>query len=84
MTPVEREAMTRHGAYIRSLIERGTVIVAGPVFDPNGSWGLCVATAGSDGDIRDAMDADPVVAAGLGFSYDIHPMPSLLRSESGH
>jgi uncharacterized protein len=84
MRPDERSAMTAHGNYIRDMIVRGVILMAGPVMDPAGSWGLCVAEGDTLAEAREVMDADPVVKAGLGFRYDIHPMPSLLRPDAEH
>lgn len=78
MTEVEREQMMAHAAYIRDLIARGTVKAAGPVFDPKGAWGVVLAEADSPEAMRSTINADPVIMAGLGFRYTVHPMPSML------
>lgn len=77
ITPAEREAMSRHATYWTGHCEAGTVIAFGPVADPKGAWGMAVAE--TDADTAAALtSADPVIVAGLGFSYDIMPMPSLV------
>ena len=45
MTPVEAKVMQEHGAYLTGYVEKGTVIVMGPVLDPAGAWGLAVFEA---------------------------------------
>lgn len=78
MTEAERERMSAHADHIRNLIGQGLIRLAGPVLDPKGSWGLVVGEAQNEQQMRDALDADPIVRAGWNFRYDIHSMPSLL------
>lgn len=77
-TEAELEAMDRHSDYIRHLIDIGAVFAAGPVMDPEGTWGVAIAEAEDEAAARGLCDADPVIRAGLGFRWDILPMASLL------
>ncbi|MEZ6002186.1 YciI family protein [Hyphomonas sp.] len=77
-TASELEAMDRHSDYIRHLIDTGSVFAAGPVMDPDGTWGVAIAEADDEADARVLCDHDPVIRAGLGFRWDILPMASLL------
>jgi len=74
MTARERQVMLDHGAYLRSYVEKGTVIVMGPVQDPAGPWGLAVVEAGSEEEVRSIVDRDPTILSGLGFRWEIYPM----------
>ncbi len=74
----ELEAMERHSDYIRHLIDTGVVFAAGPVMDPEGTWGVAIAEADDEVDARRLCADDPVIRAGLGFRWDILPMASLL------
>jgi uncharacterized protein YciI len=74
MTAREGAAMGEHFAYWQGLAERGVAVVVGPVMDPAGAWGLAVVEAGSPDEAQGLADADPVIRAGLGFAYEIHPM----------
>lgn len=73
-TDEERRLMSEHAAYLRGLGERGTMLVAGPVPEGQGAWGLAVFEASAEADVRALTDADPVVSAGRGFSYSVQPM----------
>lgn len=74
MTDAEAAAMGEHFAYWQGLAERGVAVVVGPVMDPAGPWGLAVVEAGGPDEAQAIADADPVIRAGLGFAYEIHPM----------
>ena len=70
--------MGEHAAHLRAAAETGTVLVAGPVGDPAGPWGLGVIHAGSLEEARAFTNEDPMIKANAGFSYDIHPMLSAI------
>lgn len=73
-TPAELAAMQKHATYWRAKIDDGVGIVAGPVADPAGAWGLGVIAARNEAEARAFVDGDPVIAAGLGFRYEQLPM----------
>ncbi|HYR11268.1 MAG TPA: YciI family protein [Longimicrobium sp.] len=75
MTPDEGALMQRHAVYWNELMSRGHVVTFGVVGDPRGVFGIAVVSFGSEAEVRAATDADPVIQAGAGFSYEIHPMP---------
>ena len=77
-TTPELEAMDRHSDYIRHLVDTGAVFAAGPVIDPEGTWGVAIAEAEDAAAAREICNADPVIRAGLGFRWNILPMASLL------
>jgi uncharacterized protein len=74
MTDAELRVMQEHGAYLKGYVDKGTVIVMGPVLDPKGSWGMAVFEAGSEEEVRSIMAKDPTILSGLGFGYEIFPM----------
>ncbi|MFE1603212.1 YciI family protein [Methylobacterium sp. ID0610] len=76
MTPREGEAMRAHVAHWHGALGR-TVLAFGPVLDPAGAWGLGLLAVADAAEAQAFTQADPVVAAGLGFRYEIHPMPQL-------
>ena len=43
----------------------GRVVVYCPVADPEGVWGLGVVRAGSQAEVVELGDQDPVIAAGI-------------------
>jgi uncharacterized protein YciI len=70
MTPDEQDAMTRHAAYWRELLDAGRVVVYGPVADPEGVWGLGVVRAGSQAEVVELGERDPVIVAGVA-TFDV-------------
>jgi uncharacterized protein YciI len=74
MTKAEIQVMQEHGAYLREYVDRGTVIIMGPVLDPAGAWGMAVFEAGSENEVRAIIAKDPTVLSGLGFRWEIYPM----------
>lgn len=78
MTEEERELMGRHADYLRRKLREGTMIVAGPVADPAGPWGLLVLRVGSEAEARAVIDDDPVSRSGRGFHYEILPLISAI------
>ena len=76
MTKEERTFMEKHVAYWAPYIEDGTVIVLGPVFDPNGGYGMAVIRVDNDEQLKILIEADP--ANGLN-SYEIHPMRAVIK-----
>jgi len=65
MDDAERQVLARHTAYWNRAIERGRAVLYGPVFGPQGAWGLGVFHADDGKDARAFVDADPAVAEGL-------------------
>ena len=83
-TEEELAAMQRHAAYWRRHADTGMAIAVGPVFDRNGAWGMAVIEVADADAAQAAADADPVIQAGLGFRFEVSPMPSLiLRPTAG-
>lgn len=78
MTEEERELMGRHADYLRGKLRDGVMIIAGPVADPAGPWGLLILRAGSEAEARAVTDGDPVAKSGRGFRYEILPMISTI------
>jgi hypothetical protein len=75
ITPEEGDLMQRHGVYWRELMAQGHVVTFGVVGHPEGVFGIAVVSYGSEAEVRAATDADPVIQANAGFSFEIYPMP---------
>ncbi len=83
MTPGEAEAMGAHAAYWTRMAEGGHALVVGPVLDPAGVWGVAVVEAADAAAATALTEADPIITAGLGFRYEIYPIPqAILRPTS--
>jgi uncharacterized protein YciI len=77
MSPEEQEIMQKHFEYLKSLLEEGKLILAGPSLDP--PFGIIVLEAESEEEARRLIEADPSVAAGV-QTPELHPFrASLLR-----
>lgn len=75
MTEEERAVMMEHGAYWRGKLAEGVALAFGPVAEPSGAWGLGVVRATDEAAVRRMEAADPAVASGRGFRYDVALMP---------
>jgi len=64
MTDAEREIMSRHAAYWRPYLERGDMVVCGPVLTGDDSYGLAVVETDDEQALRDFAAQDPVVTTG--------------------
>ena len=79
MNAAEQEAMGRHGEYLSGLLKTGVGIAFGPVFDPQGVFGMGIVETENEAAARSITDNDPVVLAGIG-RYEIFPM-RLLKTD---
>jgi len=77
-TDAENAAMAEHAAYWRAKAAARTAIVAGPVFDPAGAFGVVVVETTDEAAAKALGENDPVVKAGLGFAFETALMPSLI------
>jgi len=62
-TPEEDQVMSDHFAYLKGLLDEGTLILAGPSLDP--PFGLIIFEAEDVEAARGLIERDPSVAAGL-------------------
>lgn len=76
MTADEREIMTEHIAYWLPYLNDGTILVQGPVFDPNGIYGIAVAVVDTKEQLDHLIANDP--ANGLN-TYEIYPMSAATK-----
>jgi uncharacterized protein YciI len=76
MSDEEAALMGRHAAHWQARADEGGVVVFGPVLDPKGAWGLGILEADTEAAATAFLNADPVIAAQHGFSYETLPMMS--------
>lgn len=79
ITPAEVQLMQEHSAYWRKQMAADQVIAFGPVADPRGAYGIAILHVENGADSKALADMDPVIVANRGFSYEIHPMPSVVH-----
>jgi uncharacterized protein YciI len=64
LTDSEREIMDRHGAHWGPYLERGDMVVFGPILTEEDSYGLAVVEADDEQTLREFAAQDPVVRTG--------------------
>src|ERR1700680_568033 len=64
LTDSEREIMNSHAAHWRPYLERGDMVVFGPVLTDEDSYGLAVVETGDEQALREFAAQDPVVTTG--------------------
>ena len=70
MTDAEREIMNRHAAHWRPYLERGDMVVFGPILTDDDSYGLAVVETDDEQALRDFAAQDPVVTTGAAVWND--------------
>ena len=73
LTDAEREIMGRHAAHWQPYLERGDMVVFGPVLTDDDSYGIAVVETEDEQALRDFAAQDPVVTTGTA-SYEIGRM----------
>jgi uncharacterized protein YciI len=63
-TPEEMEIMKQHLAYLRTQLEKGVYVVAGPATDAGRALGMMLVRATNADEARRIITADPAVQAG--------------------
>ena len=64
LTDAEREVMGRHAAHWSPYLERGDMVVLGPVLTEDDSYGLAVVETDDEQALRQFAAQDPVVTTG--------------------
>ena len=64
MTDSEREIMGRHAAHWRPYLDRGDMVVFGPILTDEDSYGLAVVETDDEPALREFAAQDPVVTTG--------------------
>ena len=78
MTEEERAVMTQHVAYWMDKMNKGQVVVFGPVFDPAGPYGLGVVAVDDEQQISTFIEHDP--ASKLN-KYEYFPMKAVVPAK---
>jgi uncharacterized protein YciI len=78
MSDEERKIMQEHIAYWNVLMEKGIVVVFGPVFDPKGAYGMGVLEVEDEQIVRDIEVNDPSVKAGLN-TIEVYAMRGITK-----
>jgi uncharacterized protein YciI len=79
MNDDEKQVMQQHLGYWKAKLERGEVVVFGPVLDPAGPYGMGVISAPDEAGARAFADDDPAIKSNRGFRCEIYPMHAVTR-----
>lgn len=71
-TDEEKSAVAEHFGYVEALEAAGILILAGPVREDAGTWGITIFEAPDEMSARAVMETDPAVAAGV-MSATLYP-----------
>jgi uncharacterized protein YciI len=76
MSPEERAIMQQHVVYWRGLMDKGKVLVFGPVMDPKAVYGLGIIEAESEEEVKDFIANDPATKIN---TYEYYPMRAVVK-----
>jgi hypothetical protein len=83
MSDSECLLMQQHAKYWTERMGEGVALLFGPVSDPEGPYGLAVLSLDRDADPQGAAaklcQQDPVNLGGVGFTFQIFPMPAVIH-----
>jgi len=74
MNEEEKQLMAEHSKYWMPHIERGIVVVFGPVLGKARSWGVAVVEYDNAAAVREIVENDPTMRSGRGFTFEISPI----------
>lgn len=77
MTADERSIMQQHLAYWRDLMDKGMVIVFGPVMDPKGAYGFGVIEVENEEQVHAFIANDPASKIN---TYEFYPMRAIIKN----
>ncbi len=78
MTDEERAIMMQHIGYWTDLMNKGHVVVFGPVLDPKEVYGLGIISADSEQEVQDFIANDPASKIN---KYEYFPMKAVAPSK---
>ena len=71
MTEEERSIMIEHIAYHKKYMEKGVMLVFGPVLDPKGTYGVGIAAVNTEEQLQEIIKNDPAAKIN---TYEYYPM----------
>ena len=74
MTNEEKMIMQQHAAYWKEFMDKGMVVVFGPVFDPKGVYGLGILAVDDEQQVNEFIEKDPAVKIN---TYEFYPMMAM-------
>lgn len=77
MSPEELEIMQQHVQYWQGYLQKGMVVVYGPVMDPAGVFGIAVVSVDDENELHEMMGNDPAVKVNR---YEYYPMRAVVAA----
>jgi uncharacterized protein YciI len=78
MTDAERSIMQQHVAYWGDLMNKGMVVVYGPVMDPTGVYGIGVVEAEDEAQLKELIKNDPAAEIN---NYEYYTMRAVIPAK---
>ncbi len=78
MTDEERAFMMKHVAYWTEMMNRGKVLVFGPVLDPNEVYGLGIVSVDDEQEVKNLITNDPATNINR---YEYFPMKAVVPAK---
>jgi uncharacterized protein YciI len=76
MTDEERSIMQHHAAYWRGLMNKGKVLVFGPVLEPKGAYGFGIIPAENEEEVKAFMAGDPATKI---LTFEFYQMLAVVK-----
>ena len=80
MTDSEKKVMQEHSVYWRTQMEKGQIVMYGPVADPRGAWGIGIVNMSTAKEVEEFGKNDPAIKSSTGFKFEFYPMPTLVQN----
>ncbi len=77
MTDEERAVMHQHVAYWKTLMDKGKVVVFGPILDPKEVYGFGVIEANDEDEVKAFIAEDPATKIN---TYEFYPMRAIVKN----
>ena len=78
MTAEEKEIMGEHAAYWTTHMNKGMVHIFGPVFHPNGVYGLGIVSVEYEAQLKTFIDNDPALKIN---KVEYYPMMAMVAEK---
>lgn len=78
MTEEEKGIMQQHVAYWKEYVDKGVMLVYGPVLDPKGAYGLGILAVEREEDGMRIIEQDPAIKIN---TYEYYPMMAVVTQQ---
>jgi hypothetical protein len=71
----EAAAMQAHAQYWKERAKENIPLAVGLVADPKGFYGVGILEVSDETQLKELLDHDPAITAGVGLHYEWYPIP---------